>query len=67
MKLATIRVDGGTRAVRVDGATAVELGPADLGDVLARPDWAAWAGAQDGPTRPLGEVTYAPPVARPEL
>ena len=39
MKLATVRIDGGTRAVRVDGDDLVDLGAPDLGAFLAREDW----------------------------
>jgi acylpyruvate hydrolase len=39
VKLATIRTGTGTAAVRVDDDAAVELGAADLGEFLARPDW----------------------------
>ncbi|MDT7710803.1 MAG: hypothetical protein QOG20_6410 [Pseudonocardiales bacterium] len=36
MRLATVRTSGGTRAVRIDEDAAVDLGHADLGDLLAR-------------------------------
>ena len=39
MRLATIRIAGGTRAVRIDGGQAVETGHADVGALLAAPDW----------------------------
>ena len=35
MKIATVRVDGGTRAVRIDGDEAVDLGYDDVGALLA--------------------------------
>lgn len=66
MRLATIRVDGGTRAVRVDADRAVELGPDDLVDVLRRPDWPQWTVTADGPAHPLTGLDYAPVVVRPE-
>jgi hypothetical protein len=34
MRLATIRVPGGTRAVRLDGGQAVETGHNDAGELL---------------------------------
>jgi acylpyruvate hydrolase len=43
MKLATARIDGGTRAVRVDGDEYVDLGVADVGALLADPGWSAVA------------------------
>ncbi|MBN9101104.1 MAG: fumarylacetoacetate hydrolase family protein [Pseudonocardia sp.] len=66
MKLATIRTTDGTRAVRIDDVGAVELGHADLGVLLARPDWRAEAAAASGPVRPLDGLDYAPVVPRPE-
>lgn len=65
MKLATVRVEGGTRAVRVDGDDLVDLGVADLGDFLAQEDWRDVAAAA---TRVIGRVSgveFAPLVARP--
>lgn len=66
MKLATIRTATGTAAVRVDEDGAVELGAADLGGFLARPDWRTAAAAADGPRHDLAGLDYAPPVPRPE-
>ncbi len=66
MKLATIRTAEGTRAVRVDDDGAVELGHADLGVLLARPDWRAEAAAATGKVLPLAGLDYAPVVPRPE-
>jgi acylpyruvate hydrolase len=66
MKLATIRVDGGTRAVRLDSDAAVELGPADLVEVLRRPDWQDFARTAEGPSHPTGGLDYAPLVLAPE-
>lgn len=50
MRLATARTPAGTRAVRVDGDTLVDLGAPDLGAFLAQPDWAAAAAAADPAT-----------------
>lgn len=66
MRLATIRTVDGTRAVRVDDHAAVELGHADLGALLRRPDWRAEATAAAGPEHDLAGLDYAPPVPAPE-
>ncbi|MGP3912607.1 fumarylacetoacetate hydrolase family protein [Nonomuraea sp. 10N515B] len=64
MKLATIRTaEGATRAVRVEGETLVDLGLADLGELLARPDWAEHAARTEGPA--AESAGYAPVVPRP--
>jgi acylpyruvate hydrolase len=49
VRLATIRTDHGTRAVRLEQDRYVDLGAPDVGAVLARPDWRLSARA-DGPT-----------------
>jgi acylpyruvate hydrolase len=66
MKLATVRTQGGTRAVRVDAERAVETGDLDVGGLLAHPDWRDRAAAADGPSHRLDELEYAPLVPRPE-
>ncbi|TMR17704.1 fumarylacetoacetate hydrolase family protein [Nonomuraea turkmeniaca] len=64
MKLATIRTaDGATRAVRVEGETLVDLGLADVGELLARPGWAEHAARAEG--RTAESAGYAPVVPRP--
>jgi acylpyruvate hydrolase len=63
MKLATIRTEAGTRAVRVEDGRYVELGYADLGRLLAEPDWRR-AAAAEGPERPA-DSPLAPPVPMP--
>jgi 2-keto-4-pentenoate hydratase/2-oxohepta-3-ene-1,7-dioic acid hydratase in catechol pathway len=66
MKLATLRADGSTRAVRVDGDRLTDLGAADLGAFLAQDDWAARAAAADGGTSyPIEGAEFAPVVPRP--
>ena len=65
MRLATIRTPGGTRAVRIDGDRAVETGHADLGDLLAQPDWRAVAAAADGSAHERAGLDYAPVIPRP--
>jgi acylpyruvate hydrolase len=66
VKLATIRSNGGSRAVRIDEAEAVETGHVDLGALLAQPDWRGIAAAADGPRHALDTLNYAPLVPRPE-
>lgn len=68
MKLATIRGAGSTRAVRLDGDVLVDLGDADLGAFLARPEWrqlATAARAGTATTRPAAGADFAPLVPRP--
>ncbi len=66
MKLATIRDGGGNLAVRIDGDEAVELGAADVGEVVRRDGWRAWAAAADGRRRPVAGLDYAPLVPAPD-
>jgi len=65
MRLATIRVPGGTRAVRLDGGQAVETGHNDAGELLALPDWRARAAAADGARHPAASLDLAPVIPRP--
>ncbi|GAA0949709.1 fumarylacetoacetate hydrolase family protein [Actinocorallia libanotica] len=68
MKLATLRVNGSTRAVRLDGDRLVDLGAADLGELLSRDDWAAGAAAVDANTArtyPVEGADFAPVVPAP--
>jgi acylpyruvate hydrolase len=70
VKLATIRVDGGTRAVKAEGSTLIDLGAAGLGEFLAGADWrdrAARASAADpgAVTYPISTADYAPLVPNP--
>lgn len=70
MKLATIRLrhdDGaeGTRAVRVDGSTLVDLGARDVREVLERDDWQQSAAAATGQTWDLADADFAPLVPEP--
>lgn len=66
MKLATIRTGSGTAAVRVDDDGAVEVGAADLGEFLARPDWRDTATGANGRRHDLAGLDYAPVVPHPE-
>jgi acylpyruvate hydrolase len=66
VKLATIRVDGATRAVRVDRDQAVDLGESDLVSFLRHADWSARAEAADGERYEVDGLDYAPVVVAPE-
>jgi acylpyruvate hydrolase len=65
MRLATIRTADGTRAVRIDGDRAVETGHADVGALLADPDWRRVAESADGRVHDAGALDHAPVVPRP--
>lgn len=65
MKLATLRVDGGTRAVRLDGDTLVDLGYDDLGALFTRDDWATVAANAAGVTWPAAGADFAAVVPNP--
>jgi acylpyruvate hydrolase len=62
MRLATARTADGTRAVRLDGDVATDLGYDDLGTLLSVTDWAERATAE-GPT--VEVLSYAPLVPQP--
>jgi acylpyruvate hydrolase len=66
MRLATIRTAAGTRAVRLDGPTAIETGDADVRALLERPDWRAHAEAAAGPSHAADGLDHAPLVPAPE-
>lgn len=66
MRLATIRTQAGTRAVRLDADTAVETGDADVGALLRHPDWRDRAAEAAGPTHSADDLDYAPLVPNPE-
>ena len=65
MRLGTIRTASGTSAIRIDGDLAIEIGPSDVGALLAAGDWRAQAGAADGPQHRIADLSYAPVVPRP--
>ncbi|MGB3911765.1 MAG: fumarylacetoacetate hydrolase family protein [Pseudolysinimonas sp.] len=69
MKLATLRRDGDTVAIRLDDDGAVEIaGFADVGALLADPDWRAIATAAAGRFLPIGDIPddgWAPVVPAP--
>lgn len=67
MKLATIRVGDGTRAVRLEHDLLVDLEYTDLGTLLAEDDWRRKAAipAEDGITYPAEGADFAPVVPTP--
>jgi acylpyruvate hydrolase len=67
MRLATLRLDGATAAVRVDNdstATVID-GYADLSALLDNPDWKTVAEQASGKTVDLSDADYAPVVPSP--
>ena len=67
MRLATIRQEGSTAAVRIDGAQATVIdGAADVGELLADPGWRARAEGAGGPTHEVASLDFAPVVVRPD-
>ena len=65
MKLATARINGSTRAVKVDGDTLTDLGFADLGDFLNQPNWVELAAQAKAPQLRAAGVSFATLVGRP--
>lgn len=65
MRLATLRTEGGTRAVVRRGDELVELGYADVGALLREPDWRDARPAPAAAVHPLEGADLAPLVPRP--
>lgn len=65
MRLATVRVDGVTTAVRVDGDVLVDLGASDVGAFLAQPGWRERAATATGATSAVAAADFAPLVPNP--
>ncbi|WP_020106626.1 fumarylacetoacetate hydrolase family protein [Nocardia sp. 348MFTsu5.1] len=68
MKLATIRSNGTTRAVKLDGELLIDLGVADLGVFFSQGNWeqqAQAAHADGATTYPLEGADFAPVVPQP--
>ncbi|MCD4526892.1 fumarylacetoacetate hydrolase family protein [Nocardioides sp. cx-173] len=65
MRLATIRTEDGTRAVRLEGDRLVDLGRPDLGALLAEADWELAASADGGRTFAAAGADFAPVVPSP--
>jgi acylpyruvate hydrolase len=68
MRLATVRIDGTTRTVRVDNDLLVDVGAPDVGELLGHQDWAERArsaSAGSSATYALADADFAPVVPRP--
>jgi acylpyruvate hydrolase len=65
MRLATLRTPSGTRAVRVEDDRLIDLGYADLGALLADPQWRDLAANRGGDALPADGADFAPVVPRP--
>jgi len=65
MRLATLRTPHGTRAVRIEGATALELDAPDVGALLTQRDWAASAAAGGGARHDFDRADLAPVIPYP--
>ena len=65
MRLATIRIADGTRAVRVEADRYVDVGLPDVGTLLRHPDWAGYAAAACGRAHDPAGADLAPPVTQP--
>ncbi|MDT0574381.1 fumarylacetoacetate hydrolase family protein [Streptomyces sp. DSM 3412] len=65
MKLATIRREDRTAAVRVEGDSLIDLGLPDVGAVLASPGGLDTAARTDGAVLSAADVVFAPLVPRP--
>ncbi|WP_330284845.1 fumarylacetoacetate hydrolase family protein [Streptomyces sp. NBC_00588] len=65
MKLATIRTDGTTRAVRLDGEVLVDLGLPDVGTLLRQDGWVESAASATGTELAAADADFAPVVPAP--
>jgi acylpyruvate hydrolase len=65
MRLATLRTPEGNRAARLDGDGYRDLGAADVGALLADPNWQDVAARSDGRTYPAAGADLAPVVPWP--
>lgn len=63
MRFATIHTDDGTRTVKVDGDRLVDVGAADVGELLRMPGWRGTDGT--GVTYDSDRVSFAPLVPNP--
>lgn len=66
MRLATIRTEAGSRAVRLDGDIAVETGDVDVRGLLEHPQWRERAASAQGLGHPVDSLDYAPLIPSPE-
>lgn len=65
MKLATIRTPEGTRAVKLVPQGYVDLGAADVGELLADPAWHVRSAEAEGTVYPVEGADLAPVVPNP--
>jgi len=65
MRLATIRIPSGTRAVRLEGDELIDVGLPDVGAVLSDANWRHRAQGADGPAFRTAEADFAPLLPRP--
>jgi acylpyruvate hydrolase len=65
MRLATIRIDGTTAAVRIEGDTAIECGAPDVRHLLEQDDWVQRAENAAGPAHPVAGLDYAAVIPQP--
>lgn len=65
MKLATLRLQDRTVAVRVEDEALVEVGRPDVGSLLADPQWISEAATADGPRHEPGGASFATLVTCP--
>ncbi|MEI6230877.1 MAG: hypothetical protein WCP81_09100 [Actinomycetes bacterium] len=65
MRIASIRVPSGTRAVLLDGEEFIDLGMPDVRAVLADANWRQQAHRTSGPVSPTAGADFAPLVTRP--
>jgi acylpyruvate hydrolase len=66
MRLATLRIDGGTVAARQDGDSfTVVDGFSDVGELLAQPDWRETAARANGMTVPADDADLAAVIPNP--
>lgn len=65
MRLATISDGVSTRAVRLDGTDAIDIGFTDVGGLLRSEDWDRVASDAHGLSTPRLQVSYAPPILSP--
>ncbi|MEO6651126.1 MAG: fumarylacetoacetate hydrolase family protein [Ilumatobacteraceae bacterium] len=66
MRLATIRTNHGTRAVRIDDDVAVETGHGSVDELLRTAGWVGKAADADGERHELETLDFAPLVTAPD-
>lgn len=65
MRLATVRSTAGTRAVRLEGDSLIDLGLPDVGAVLGNPEWRQAAASATGSASPVAGADFAPLIPHP--